>query len=90
MSLLVSIQTAALQNCALTQSEVDAVLSDIYSARASYTYATPALNIAGTNSAPSGTYAEENPPTTGNGIAYELVVNPAAEAFNEWTITRTT
>jgi hypothetical protein len=79
-----------MENNALTQAEVDAVLKWVYDNRASFGDATPSLNIGGTNAAPSGTYADEDPPTTGNGYAYELVNDPETEGFNTWTITRTT
>ena len=72
----------------LTQAQVDAVLAGIYANRANYTYATPTLDLLGTgNAAPSGAYADENPPTTGNGYKYELVVDPQAEGFKKWAIT---
>jgi hypothetical protein len=73
----------------LSQVSVDAVLADIYAGRAGYTHATPVLSIGGNNVAPSGTYAEENPPTSGKGMAYELVNDPGAEGFYKWAITFT-
>jgi hypothetical protein len=77
------------QNCALVQSAVDKFPQRIYARRASFTYATPTLNVGGTNATPSGTYADEDPPTTGKGYIYELVNDPETEGFNKWTITYT-
>lgn len=74
------------------QAKVDQVLAGIYAARANYTHSTPVLNIAGShspNAAPSGSYADEDPPTTGKGMIYELVNDPESEGFNKWAITYT-
>jgi hypothetical protein len=78
-----------LQDCGLLQARVNNVLADLYANRAGFTYATPAANLSGTNAAPSGTYADEDPPTTGQGYRYELENDPEAEGFNTWTITVT-
>jgi hypothetical protein len=43
----------------------------------------------GTNAAPTGAYADEDPPVTGKGMIYELVNDPETEGFNKWTITYT-
>ena len=77
------------QDCALAQATVDLIVSRIYNRRASFTYASPSANIGGTNSAPSGTYADEDPPVTGKGFIYELVNDPETEGFKKWTITYT-
>ena len=45
--------------------------------------------IGGTNAAPSGTYADEDPPTTGKGFIYELENDPESEGFRAWTFTYT-
>ena len=87
LNALVAIRELRLDGCSLTQTEVDNVLADIYAGRAGYTYATPVLNLGGNNAAPSGTYADEDPPVTGNGYKYELVNDPESEGFNKWTIT---
>lgn len=85
----VAIRTVDMSNGAMPQSGVDSTVASIYSARADYTYATPSLKIDGTNAAPSGTYADEDPPTTGKGMIYELVNDPESEGFNTWTVTYT-
>jgi len=77
------------QDCALAQATVDLIVSRIYNRRASFTYASPSANIGGTNSAPSGTYADEDPPVTGKGFIYELVNDPETEGFKKWAITYT-
>ena len=87
LNALVAIRDLRIDNCLLTQTEVDNVLADIYAGRAGYTYATPVLYLGGNNAAPSGTYADEDPPTTGNGYKYELVNDPESDGFNPWTIT---
>ena len=73
-------------SCSLSQSDVDDVLAGIYARRASFTDATPDLQIGGTNAAPSGTYQDGDPPTTGKEYAYELENDPETEGFNVWTI----
>jgi len=77
------------QSCGLLQANVDAILAGIYARRAAFTALAPALNVGGTNQAPSGVYADEDPPVTGKGYAYELVVDPETEGFKKWTITFT-
>jgi len=73
----------------LNQATVDAILFDIYAGRMGYTYATPTLNVGGTNATPSGVYADEDPPVTGKGAAFELQNDPEAEGFSRWAITFT-
>jgi len=87
MSTCVGIRTFNYQSNNLPQVDVDATLLGIYTNRALFTYATPTLNIGGTNSAPSGIYQDGDPPTTGNEYKYELVNDPEVEGFNKWTIT---
>ena len=68
---------------------IDDVLARLYTDWANLTDATPILHVAGTNPAPSGSYADEDPPTTGLGYAYELIEDPEATGYNVWTITYT-
>ena len=77
------------QTCALPQATVDLIVSRIYARRASFTAAAPSANVGGTNAAPSGTYADEDPPVTGKGYIYELVNDPEIEGFKKWAITYT-
>ena len=76
---------------ALLQAVVDVILADIYAGRMGYTNAAPTLNVGGTNAAPSGVYADEDPPVTGKGMIYELVNDPEVppEGFKKWGITYT-
>lgn len=83
---IITIQT---EQCSETQATVDDILLRLYTDRALFTYATPELNIAGNNSAPSGTYQDATPPTTGKEYAYKLENDPDAEGFNVWAITFT-
>jgi len=79
----------AFHDCALTQANVDAILLSVYTERMTFVVAAPVLNVGGTNAAPSGIYADEDPPVTGKGMAFELVTDPEAEGFNKWAITFT-
>jgi hypothetical protein len=73
-------------DCGLLQADVDGMLQALYNSRSIFTYATPALDIAGTNAAPSGIYQDADPPTTGREYEYELEKDPEQEGFNKWTI----
>lgn len=75
------------QDCGLSQAHVDAVCQSIYTNRAVFTYATPSLNVGGTNAAPSGTYQDGDPPTTGLEYIYEIANDPETEGFNTWSVT---
>lgn len=78
-----SIQAIRCDGLALTQAVVDGILADLYAGGAGFTYNTPTLNVGGTNAAPSGTYQDADPPTTGMEYIWELV-----NAFSKhWTIT---
>jgi len=83
----VAIQNCWVSDCGWDQATVDSFLQAMYTARAGYTYATPSLNIGGTNATPSGTYQDGDPPTTGLEYVYELANDPESEGFNTWTIT---
>jgi hypothetical protein len=84
------------------QAGVDTVISSMWGARANYTYATPSLQIGGTNAAPSGSYIapeegtnwhEDTPghwvPLTGKAMIYDLINDVNGEGFNLWGITFT-
>jgi len=47
------------------------------------------IGYGGTNAAPSGTYQDGDPPTTGKEYIYELENDPETEGFNVWAITYT-
>jgi len=74
---------------ALIQANVDAVLLSVYNRRMAFTWATPTLNVGGTNLAPSGIYQAMCPPTTGKEYAFELVNDSCGDGFNKWTVTFT-
>ena len=85
---LVALHNLQLQNNALAQASVDAVFKGLWTARASFTYATPSLTINGTNAAPSGIYQSNCPtPATGKEWAYDLVHETCAGAGHAWTVT---
>lgn len=73
----------------LSQSDVDGLVEQIYTAWAAFTYATPTLNIDGTTTAPSGTYQDGDPPTTGKEYIYEIVNDPESTGNIVWTVTYT-
>ena len=83
------LQNAQLYSCNYSQAQLDELLQYIYTHRAQWTHSAPVLHIGGTNPAPSGTYADEDPPTTGKGYIYELVNDPEVEGFRKWAITYT-
>ena len=65
----------------LTQVQVDAVLTGLYSAFATRTATGGTINVGGNNAAPSGILQAKCPPATGKEFAYELIndscgVNP--------------
>ena len=86
---LTLLATLNASNNALNQAAVDAILLAMYTARATYTNAAPVATLGGTNAAPSGVYADEDPPVTGKGMAYELVNDPEGELFRKWSISFT-
>jgi hypothetical protein len=87
MTSAVALRDFQYQNCGLLEADVDAVLAAIYARRASFTYATPSLNVGSDNEAPSGIYQDGDPPTTGLEYVYELANDPESEGFNTWVIT---
>ena len=85
---LVALRNLQLQNNALTQAQVNAVLQGLWTARASFTYATPSLTINGTNADPSGIYQTNCPtPATGKEWAYDLVHETCTGGGYPWTVT---
>ena len=73
----------------MSQQEVDDFIFSTYTARATYTNATPTLAIGGDNATPSGLYQAMVPPTTALEAVFDLVNDPAAEGFHRWSITYT-
>jgi hypothetical protein len=76
-----------LHSTSMSQANVNDVINRIYADRASFTYATPQLQIGGTNPDPSGTYQNVCSPTTELEKVYELVNDQCGGNFNNWTIT---
>ena len=77
------------QDCALTQANVNAILLSVYNRRMAFTFATPVLNVGGTNTAPSGLYQAGCPPMTGKEYAFELVNDSCLDGFIKWAVTFT-
>ena len=61
-----------ISNNALSQAQVDTILSDFWAGFATRTASGGTINVGGSNSAPSGILQAANPPTTGKEFAYEL------------------
>jgi hypothetical protein len=70
-------------------SVVDSVLLAMYNSRMGFTAAAPSLQIGGTNAAPSGTYQNADPPTTGLEYVYKLVNDPDGDGHRKWAISWT-
>jgi hypothetical protein len=85
----VGIQQIWLQDTSLIEANVDNVLLRLYTDRANFTWATPILNIGGSNDAPSGIYQDGDPPTTGLEYVYEIANDPETEGINTWSVTYT-
>ena len=98
---LTKIQDIRIYSMGWLTADVDVVIDSMWGARANYTYATPALQIGGTNQAPTGNVtapvegadwhqdgATWIPLTTG-AKAYDLAKDVNSEGFNKWTITYT-
>jgi hypothetical protein len=99
---LLAIRDLRIYSMGWNQAGVDTVISSMWAARAAYTYATPSLQIGGTNAAPSGSYVapeegvnwhEDSPghwvPLTGKAMIYDLINDVNGEGFNQWAITYT-
>lgn len=84
-----SLQMYRIYNNGLSQTDVDGIAESIYNRRADFTYATPLLDIYGSNSTPSGIYQDGDPPTTGKEYIYEIENDPEIEGFNVWSVTYT-
>jgi len=89
LSDLVALQNANISDNSMTEAEVDTIVQAIYDNWAAYTDATPVLNISGTNAAPSGTYQDGDPPTTGKEYIYEIVEDPESTGNEAWVVTFT-
>lgn len=73
----------------MSAAQVDTIVKTIYDNWAAYTYATPELNISGTNAAPGGTYQDGDPPTTGLEYVYEIANDPESTGNETWAVTYT-
>lgn len=77
------------QNNGMSQAVVDTIISDIYARRAAFTYATPDLNVGGTNATPTGTYQSVCPATTALEEVHNLANDGCVEGHTVWTVTWT-
>lgn len=81
-----AIEDVLVDDCGLSQSEVDAYCLEIYTVRANITGTAPRMLI-DDNATPSGIYQDGDPPTTGQEYIYELENDPETEGFTVWAIT---
>ena len=74
--------------CSLPEADVDGVLLAIATrfSAGGFTAATPEIRIGGTNAAPSGAYADEDPPSTGLGAVFEICTDPETTGYNTWVV----
>ena len=76
------------QDLGLLQATVDAIIADVWVGRAGYTYATPELNVGGTNATPTGVYQDGYPlPLTALEAVHDLVNDDDAAGINTWSVT---
>jgi len=82
---ITGIQTCYLHNNNFSQATLDTFLEGIDTNRASFTYATPVLNISGaTMATPGGVYQYAATPSTGLEYVYRLANDDDSEGFNKW------
>jgi hypothetical protein len=84
-----AIQTIRVDDLALAAAVVDTIVADLFAGKATFTYATPTLDIGGTNEAPTGTYQNVCPPTSGKETIYALSHENCVAAGPEWAVTYT-
>ena len=70
----------------LSEAAVNTIVHDIWSGKATYTYAAPRLYIGGTNANPSGVYQAVCPPTSGLEEVYDLVNGNCTADGPEWAV----
>jgi len=83
----IGLEVVQCQNNGMNQAAVDTIIGDIYANRASYTDATPELNVGGTNATPSGIYQSVCPATTALEEVHNLATDGCTEGHNTWTVT---
>lgn len=82
----VVLKEIAVLNCSLTQPNVDAWTLAIYNRWGAFTNTGLICHLEGNNSAPSGTYQDATPPTTGKEYIYKLKNDPDATGYTKWSI----
>ena len=87
------------QNCLMSQAAVGNIIESIWNARAGFTYATPELNVGGTNDAPAGNVTAPIEgadwhddggtwiPLTAGAMIWDLAKDVNSEGFKKWTVT---
>lgn len=86
---LIKMSSFLCQDNSMSQGEVDTIVKDIYDHWDAFTDASPELNIGGSNTTPSGTYQDGDPPGTGKEYIYEIVEDPESTGFEQWVVTFT-
>lgn len=75
---------------AYSEADVDGTLMELYETRMLRTWAgVIAINLSGSNSAPSGVYQDSAAPSSGLEYVYKLVNDPDGEGFKKLTVTVT-
>ena len=95
----VGMRNVQVQNCLMSQAAVGNIIESIWNARAGFTYATPELNVGGTNAAPAGNVTAPIEgadwhddggtwiPLTAGAMIWDLAKDVNSEGFKKWTIT---
>ncbi len=79
------VQTIQFQDNAMIVSNVDAIISAIWTNRANWTYSAPQLHIGGTNATPTGTYQDGGAtPATALEKIHDLIFDDNSEGFQTW------
>ena len=79
-----SIMTFQMNGNALTQGQVDQILTDFYTAFPTKATTGGAIILNGSNAAPSGIFQSHCPPTSGKETAYDLLNNPCSVNSEVW------
>jgi len=75
----IGVSTLTMSTMALTQTQVDQILTDCYTAFPTRIVTGGTITLNGTgNAAPSGTYQSVTPPTSGEETAYDLINDPTS------------
>ena len=95
----VGMRNVKVQDCLMSQAAVGNIIESIWNARAGFTYATPELNVGGTNAAPAGNVTAPIEgadwhddggtwiPLTAGAMIWDLAKDVNSEGFKKWIVT---